>query len=68
MKKLVRSRNDRKVSGVLGGLAQYTGIDAAMLRILFVILLLVTGFFPLVFVYLIWIMVVPNQEDVIRND
>lgn len=65
MKKLYRSKKDRKISGSIGGLAEYTGIDAALLRILFVIgLLLSFGTFLLV--YIVWMVVVPNEEDVLH--
>jgi phage shock protein C len=65
MKKLLRSTSDRKLSGVLGGLARYTGMDASLLRILFVILLIFTGFFPLVLIYIAWIFLVPEESDVL---
>lgn len=61
MKKLYRSRTKRKLAGVIGGLADYTGWDATLLRILFVIGV-VLGYGSLALVYLIWIFVVPNEE------
>jgi phage shock protein PspC (stress-responsive transcriptional regulator) len=64
MKKLYRSRSDRKLSGVLGGLSKYLGVDASVLRILFVILLIPTGFFPLGIIYFAWIFLVPEESDV----
>ncbi|MDF0728280.1 PspC domain-containing protein [Cytobacillus sp. S13-E01] len=64
MKKLYRSRSNRMLGGVLGGLAEYTGMDTSLLRILFV-LALILGAGTLGLVYLIWIFVVPNREDVI---
>jgi phage shock protein C len=64
MKKLHRSRTDRKLSGVLGGLSDYLGIDASILRILFVILLIPTGFFPLGIIYIAWIFLVPEESDI----
>ncbi|GAA3460078.1 PspC domain-containing protein [Saccharothrix longispora] len=36
VKKLRRSRDDRMVAGVCGGLAKLLGVDAALLRILLV--------------------------------
>ncbi|MEU5697122.1 PspC domain-containing protein [Actinosynnema sp. NPDC020468] len=36
VKKLRRSRNDRMVAGVCGGVAQLLGVDAALLRIVLV--------------------------------
>ncbi|MFZ3590172.1 PspC domain-containing protein [Bacillus sp. DJP31] len=65
MKKLSRSRSDRKLAGVLGGLAAYTGMDASLLRVLFVVGLIL-GVGTLAFVYLAWMLLVPNEEDVIR--
>jgi phage shock protein C len=65
VKKLTRSQSNRKIAGVIGGLASYTGIDASLLRVLFVIGLLMSfGTFALV--YFVWMLVVPNGEDVIR--
>ncbi|WP_078414272.1 PspC domain-containing protein [Priestia abyssalis] len=61
MKKLHRSRTKRKLAGVIGGLADYTGWDATLLRILFVIGV-VLGYGSLALVYLIWVFVVPNEE------
>ena len=66
MKKLYRSRTNRKLSGVLGGLAEYSGIDATLLRVLFLVGLFL-GAGTLALVYLIWIFVVPNEEDAIHK-
>ena len=42
-RRLTRSRRDRKIAGVCGGLADYSGIDATLIRILFVIIALAGG-------------------------
>ncbi|MBC7708096.1 PspC domain-containing protein [Polaromonas sp.] len=55
-KKLYRSTTDRKIAGVCGGLAEYFGIDATIVRILFFILLLpggLPGFIPYVILWAI---------------
>ncbi|MFW5772675.1 MAG: PspC domain-containing protein [Phototrophicaceae bacterium] len=39
-RRLTRSRFDRKVAGVCGGIGEYLGIDPTVIRILFVV-----GFF-----------------------
>jgi phage shock protein C len=52
------------LGGVLGGLAEYSGIDASLLRVLFA-LAFILGVGTLGLVYIIWIFVVPNREDVI---
>jgi phage shock protein C len=64
MKKLTRSKSNRKLAGVIGGLASYTGFDVSLLRVLFVVGLIMSfGTFALI--YLIWMVVVPNERDVI---
>ena len=57
---LRRSRDDRMIAGVVGGLAEYMGIDPTLARVLFVILSLVSAAFPGVLVYLILWLVIPE--------
>jgi phage shock protein PspC (stress-responsive transcriptional regulator) len=42
-KKLHRSRTDRKISGVCGGLAEYFGVDSTLVRIIMAILVCTWG-------------------------
>jgi phage shock protein C len=37
MKRLVRSRDDRWLSGVCGGVAEYLGVDANLVRLIVVL-------------------------------
>ena len=56
-RRLVRSRDDRWVSGVCGGVADYLGVDANLVR-LPVVLGTVLGFGSLLLVYVVaWILV-----------
>lgn len=58
-KKLYRSRSDRKIAGVCGGIAQYFNIDPTLVRLLFVVgLLAIAGTF---WAYLIMMIVVPEE-------
>lgn len=66
MKRLLRSKTDRKLAGVIGGLAQYLGMDSSLLRVIYVILAILTSGFPLVLAYFILIFIMPNEEDVIH--
>lgn len=43
MKKLYKSRTDKKICGVCGGLAEYFGIDSSTVRIITVLLVLFAG-------------------------
>ena len=54
-----RSKSDRVLAGVCGGLAQYFNLDATLIRVLFV-LLAVLGGAGLVLYVAMWI-IVPNQ-------
>lgn len=59
-KKLYRSRTDRKVCGVCGGLGEYFGIDSTVIRIIAVILAL-GGVGTGLIVYLIMALIIPEQ-------
>ncbi|URT70443.1 PspC domain-containing protein [Cytobacillus firmus] len=62
MNKLIRSRSNRKLAGVLGGLSKSIGIDATILRVIFIVLLFTTGVFPMTLVYALLVFVLPNEE------
>lgn len=58
-KKLFKSRTNRRIAGVCGGIADYLGIDATMVRILFVIFTFIGSGSPIV-VYLALTMILPK--------
>ncbi|MBQ7552837.1 MAG: PspC domain-containing protein [Bacteroidaceae bacterium] len=58
---LRRSRTDKMIAGVCGGLAQYFGLDATLLRIIYVLLSIFTVFAGLL-VYLILWLVMPYEN------
>lgn len=62
MKKLYRSSNDTMLAGVCGGLGKYFNFDSTLIRLLFVFLFFI-GFGAILFVYLVWIFVVPKEGD-----
>jgi phage shock protein PspC (stress-responsive transcriptional regulator) len=59
---LRRSRRDRMIAGVVGGLADYFGLDAGLLRVIYVLVSIFSAAFPGVLVYIILWLLVP-QED-----
>lgn len=68
-KRLQRSRTDRSVAGVAGGLAEYFEVDPTLVRILFVVFTLVGG--PGLLLYIImWIVMpeAPAYEDYYVED
>jgi len=68
MKKLYRSTKNKKLFGVCGGLAKYLGIDATIVRLIWVVLAVVplVGPFVGVLTYLICGIVIPKEPDFIE--
>ncbi|HEY4479176.1 MAG TPA: PspC domain-containing protein [Candidatus Paceibacterota bacterium] len=62
MKKLYRSRNNNVISGVLGGVAEYFGVDPMIVRLIFLFVVFLTGVFPALIVYFIAILAVPFED------
>jgi len=58
-KKLYRSRDERMIAGICGGLSEYFNIDPVIVRILFVFFALMGG--PGLIVYIIMLIVVPEE-------
>lgn len=58
--RIYRSRTERMVAGVAGGLADSAGIDPAIVRVLWVLALLTTG--PVAFfLYLLCTIIIPRE-------
>lgn len=55
-KKLYRSRSDRKIAGVCGGLATYFKVDPFLIRLIFILFFLAGGAALLVYV-IMWLLV-----------
>jgi len=58
-----RSRSDRMIAGVMGGIARRFGWDATLLRIVFVVVSLASAAFPGIIVYLILWLLMPPGDD-----
>lgn len=57
MKRYYRSREDRKIAGVCGGLADLMNLDPTLVRAGFLVLTIVTGVAPFVIGYVaVWIL------------
>ncbi|HCB49268.1 MAG: hypothetical protein AMJ56_17570 [Anaerolineae bacterium SG8_19] len=61
VKKLYRSKDDRWLGGVCGGIAKYFNVDSTIIRVLFILFALVIGGGILVYIIL-WI-VIPEEPD-----
>lgn len=57
--KLYRSIDERMLAGVCGGLGKFFGLDATIIRLVFVILALMGG--PGILIYIVMWIVVPEE-------
>lgn len=63
MKRLYRSRTDKKIAGICGGIGELWQIDSTLVRLVFVIIALVTGIVPVVVGYAIAAWIIPLKPE-----
>ena len=61
-KPLRRSRSNRMIAGVVGGLAEYWSLDPTLARVIFVVVSVLSAAFPGVLVYAILWLVIPEAD------
>ena len=59
--RLFRSVDDRVIAGVCGGLADRLALDPSLVRVLWAVVAILTGIFPLLVIYVIMAAVVPED-------
>ena len=65
-KKLYKSRTDKKISGVCGGIAAYFGMDATLVRIIYAVAALFTTGIPFVLIYIVLALIMPEEPENIQ--
>ncbi|WP_082538829.1 PspC domain-containing protein [Lysobacter sp. Root494] len=60
---LSRSRNDRVLAGVMGGIARRFGWNSTLVRVLFVLVSILSAAFPGIVVYLILWLLMPEEGN-----
>lgn len=60
-RRLSRSRSDRVLAGVMGGIARRFGWNSTVTRVLFVIISIASAAFPGILVYLILWLLIPEE-------
>lgn len=60
---LRRSKSDRMIAGVVGGLARYFSIDPTLARVIFVVVSLASVAFPGIVVYLVLWVLIPEENE-----
>lgn len=60
---LSRSRNDRVLAGVVGGIAHRFGWNSTLLRVIYVVVSVASAAFPGILAYLILWLLMPEGSD-----
>ena len=61
MKKLYRSEKNKVFAGTIGGIGEYFEVDPVILRVLWLVIVVFTGFFPGLIAYIIAIFIIPKK-------
>ena len=61
--RLRRSRKDKMLAGVCGGIAEWMGWDPTVVRLSYVLLSILSAAFPGMLIYLIFWLVTPVRDD-----
>lgn len=62
-RKFSRSRNERMVAGVCGGIAEYFGWAPWLVRFVYVLVSILSAAFPGMLIYLLLWILVPKQDQ-----
>ena len=60
---LSRSRHDRMLAGVIGGIARRFGWNSTLLRVVYVVGSILSAAFPGILVYLILWLLIPEESN-----
>jgi phage shock protein C len=60
---LRRSRTNRLIAGVVGGLAEYFRVDPTLLRVIYDVGSIVSAAFPGLLVYVLLWLLIPEADD-----
>ena len=67
-KKLYRSTNNKMLSGVCAGFADFIGIDPTIVRVIYALVSFFTGGFSGVIIYIILAIIIPEDNGMIDTD
>lgn len=62
-RRLYRSVRDRKIAGICAGIAEALKIDPIIVRLVTIIALIPSGFFPVIITYIVGIVIIPERPE-----
>lgn len=66
-KKLYRSRENRVLTGLLGGVAEYFDTDPVLIRLTYLMISVFTGVLPGIVAYILGSLIVPSRHLVVAS-
>ncbi|KND48199.1 MAG: hypothetical protein AB201_01215 [Parcubacteria bacterium C7867-006] len=63
MRKLYKSKDDKILAGVIGGIGEYVDIDPTVLRLVFIVLAIMTGVVPAILGYIVATIIIPKHPE-----
>lgn len=67
MRKLYKSKENKILAGIIGGIGEYLNVDPVILRVVWIVIVVFTGFVPGIIVYLVAVFVVSDKPKEITN-
>jgi phage shock protein C len=67
-KKLYKSRNNRVIFGVMGGLGEYFDIDPVLCRVVYIVISTFTALAPGILAYIIMALVMPEKPLILHEE
>ncbi|MFC1800732.1 PspC domain-containing protein [Nanoarchaeota archaeon] len=61
-KRLYKSKKNRVIAGVCGGIGEYFDVDPVLIRLIFVFLAVFTGFVPGILFYITAWLIMPEKK------
>ena len=65
-KRLYKSRTDKVIEGVCGGIAEYINMDPTVVRVLYVVLSVMSSGFPGILIYILLMIIMPDKPEEIE--
>ena len=60
-KKLYRSKENKKIAGICGGIGEILKIDPTIIRLVLLFAMILTGIFPILITYIIGTLIIPEK-------
>lgn len=67
-RKLYRSKEDRILAGIFGGLGDYFDIDSNLLRLIGLLVFIFTGFLPFLAIYFVSMFIIPSDREKVKKE